>query len=512
MAKYKFRTKPYRHQYKALKRLLDQGYGGALLMEPRTGKSKVTIDWLCALSIRDGLDRAIIVAPNRVLGTWVNEIATHAPINVRVMVWDAAARRQGPPPAVSGYYDLEIVILNYDAFGVPGKKTASGRQSKASGRYKVRTQLRKWIDGKPCAGVLDESHKIKSPGGRVANFIVTMHEDFKYRVILTGTPVTKAKRSYDVYMQWKFLNPERFAHVPTVAEFKTHYGRWVQVEHKVGDKTRAFPKYKGPRNMKELHELMAKDAIIVRREDCFDLPPREDVVKFVRLQRNGQRAYDEMAEEMIAELEETGTVAEASIALVKNLRLQQITSGFVTDEEGETVRLGFEKADVLKEIMEDQLENEEHLVVAARWVPDLDLIEEMGRDLGYKVYSVRGGLKRAESDANILNFRKATEPSLMVLQPSAASLGIDLSTAATMVWFSHTPSWVDFTQTCDRIALSRNSTTFIHLVAENTLDEGLLEVLRLDGDLSKAVLNNPAAMLKGHSLSVDSGSKLQVVK
>lgn len=501
--KYKFRTRPYRHQYHAVKRLINQGYGGALLMEPRTGKSKLAIDWMCILAKQGKIDRAVIFAPNRVLGTWVQEIATHSPLKVNVTVWDGKARRHGPPPPVSGYYDLEVVIVNYDAFASNGQKTPSGRPSKTSGRYKYRTQLRKWIDNKPCAGVLDESHKIKSPSGRTSNFVVSMHQDFEYRVILTGTPVTKAKRSHDVYMQWKFLNPDRFSHVPTVSEFKSHYGRWLALD--------GYSKYLGPRNLEELQSLMAKDAIVVRREDCFDLPPREDLVRFVKLKKASQRAYDEMAEEMITVLE-SGATAEASIQLVRNLRLSQITSGFVTDEGGDIQRFGFEKADELKVIMEDLIEQEEHLVVAARWRPDLDLIEEMGRQVGYKVYSVRGGVKREESDQNIRDFKQAKEPSLMVLQPSAASLGIDLSTAATMVWYSHTPSWVDFTQTCDRIALSRNSTTFIHLVAEASIDEGLLETLRQDGDLARSLMNNPRAILKGRSLKVDEQSRVEMKK
>lgn len=472
-------------------------------MEPRTGKTKTTVDWLCILAQLGKIDRAIIIAPNRVLGTWVQEIATHAPSKVNVTVWDAKARKLGPPPAVSGYYDLEVVLVNYDAFRVTGRKTKSGRPSRASGRYKFRSQLRKWIDDKPCAGILDESHKIKSPSGRTSNFVVSMHQDFEYRLILTGTPVTKAKRSHDVYMQWKFLNPERFDHVPTLSEFKSHYGKWLALD--------GYSKYLGPRNMKELQRLMAKDAIVVRREDCFDLPPREDLVRFVKLKKASQTAYDEMAEDMITELE-SGAVAEASIKLVQNLRLTQITSGFVNDDEGDYQRIGFEKAEALKEIMEDLIEQEEHLVVAARWVADLDIIEAMGAEAGYTVYSVRGGIKREESDANLKKFKEAKVPSLMVLQPSAAALGIDLSTAATMVWYSHTPSWVDFTQTCDRIALSRNSTTFIHLIAESTIDEALLETLRLDGDLARTLLDNPAAMLKGRSLKVDKNHKVEMKK
>ena len=100
----------------------------------------------------------------------------------------------------------------------------------------------------------------------------------------------------------------------------------------------------------------------------------------------------------------------------------------------------------------------------------------------------------------------------MVLQPSAAALGIDLSTASTMVWYSHTNSWVDFSQTCDRIALSRNSTTFIHLVAESSVDETTLETLRLDGDQAAIIMADPRKALKGRSLTVDSSSRIKMVK
>src|SRR5699024_8192271 len=90
--KYKFRTTPYAHQKQALRFLLKKDFGGGLFMEPRVGKSKTTIDYLCILQQMGKLDRAIIVAPNRVMGTWVREIQTHAPVPVHVVVWDKERR------------------------------------------------------------------------------------------------------------------------------------------------------------------------------------------------------------------------------------------------------------------------------------------------------------------------------------------------------------------------------------------------------------------------------------
>ena len=507
--RYRFKTKPYAHQRAAVERLLRQHGVGALFMEPRTGKTKTTIDTLSAMNQMGWIDRVIIVAPNRILGTWVQEFHAHCPRIFHITVWDAKAR-QAPPPPVNGTHQLHVILVNYQAFSTPGKQTKSRRESKASGRWKARAQLLKWAgDTKTAAWVIDESHGIKSPSGKASNMIVNTGAKFPYRMILTGTPITKAKRAYDIYMQWQFLKPERFAEFDTVAKFKAHYGRWMEIEipdkRKGPNGTRKFPKYLGPKNFEELQKRVRKDAIVVRREDCFDLPPREDLVRFVDLKAS-RKVYDQMAKEMIALLED-GEISEASIRLVQQLRLTQITSGFVVTDTGETRRIGFEKADALGEILEDEFEKGQKVVVAARWKADLDLIEEMANGIGFRVFSIRGGVKRTDSDAAIISFRDEEDPCVMVVQPAAAGYGIDLSTAAHMVWYSHTPSWVDFTQCCDRIALSRNSTTFTHIVARHSADEVLMETLAYDGDIGKAILKNPNKLLTGVELNVGSDSR-----
>src|SRR3546814_20253184 len=70
------------------------------------------------------------------------------------------------------------------------------------------------------------------------------------------------------------------------------------------------------------------------------------------------------------------------------------------------------------------------------------------------------------SDEAIREFRQWDDAGIMVVQPQAASLGIDLSTSSKMIWYGLIPSYVDYTQCCDRIALSRNSTKFVYLLAD----------------------------------------------
>lgn len=496
---YRFKTRPYAHQKEALRKLISNGFGGALLMEPRTGKTKTTIDYMSMLHMKRGVRRFLVVAPTRVMGVWAEELHNHCPYMVQTIIWDAKTRRRMPTlPTDMGPYDMQVVVVNYEAFATPGRKLESGRRSKTTGRFKTRKVLLDWAslgggktNDRNVAMILDESHKIKSPSGKAATMIVSMQGFFGWRVILTGTPVTKAKKIADLYMQWKFLNPARLREmgVSTHEDMRLKTGRWIE--------SNGYPQFVGTKQhgLSEVHEAIFKDSYAVKRSECFDLPPRENIREYVRLKGESARVYDQMAEEMVARLE-SGEITEASVALVLALRLAQITGGTTKTTEGNVVRVGREKLDALKPHLEDALEREEKVVIAARFKPDMDAIASMATKLGLKVWQIRGGIKREETDEAIREFRKWDDAGIMVVQPQAASLGIDLSTASKMIWYSLVTSYVDYSQCCDRIALSRNSTTFVYLLAEGTVDELLLETLDADHDVAQMIITHPDRLLR----------------
>ncbi len=496
---YKFKTKPYAHQKEALRKLISNGYGGGLLMEPRTGKTKTTIDFMSMLHMKRGVRRFLVVCPTRVMGVWAEEMHNHCPYMSQVIIWDARTRKKMPVlPDTMGPYDIQVVVINYEAFATPGRKLESGRRSSATGRFKTRKVLLNWAslgggkrNDRNVGMILDESHKIKSPSGKAATMVVSMQGYFGWRVILTGTPVTKAKKIADLYMQWKFLNPARLREIGigTHADMQDMTGKWIEKN--------GYPQFVGTKQfgLAKVHEAIHKDSFAVKRADCFDLPPRDNIREYVTLRGETARVYDEMAEEMVARLE-NGEVTEASIALVLALRLSQITGGTTKTTNDNIVRVGREKLDALKPHLEDALEREEKVVVAARFKPDMDAIASMATKLGLRVWQIRGGVKRTESDEAIREFRRHDDAGIMVVQPQAASLGIDLSTASKMIWLSLTPSYVDFTQCCDRIALSRSSTTFVYLLAEGTVDELLMETLENDHDIAQRIITRPELLLR----------------
>ena len=77
--RYKFKTKPYAHQLKALELSWDKTYF-AYFMEMGTGKSKVLIDNIAMLYDAGKINGVLIVAPKGVYKNWYqNEIPDHMP-------------------------------------------------------------------------------------------------------------------------------------------------------------------------------------------------------------------------------------------------------------------------------------------------------------------------------------------------------------------------------------------------------------------------------------------------
>ncbi len=509
VTKYRFKTRPYAHQVEGIRfafRQFKDGLGAALLFEPRTGKTKTTIDTAAILALKHGVRKVMIIAPNRVLGTWAREFHAHCPLVYEIVVWDAKERRKGAIRQPAGHLDLQIVITNYETFSTPGKMLESGRRSRSTGRFKNRKYITDWLAGEPALIVCDESHKIKNPSGKASNMIVGMRKFFKYQLILTGTPITKARRAADIYMQWRLINPSRFMRWgATYEEFREHTGKWID--------NNGFPQWVKAREqgMADLQAGIHQDGLVIRREDCFDLPHNlPDRILEVPLTTSAKH-YDEMAEHFITQLE-NGEIAEASISMVVMLRLAQITSGHVgimkphpTNPEKQISiahKVGTEKLSALKELLIDEVvEKEEPVIIVARWKSDLDAIQTLCKTLKIPHWSIRGGMTRSATDDALRLFsRAAGSAAAMIVQPQAGGVGLDMRVAGHTIWYSLGPSYVDYVQMRDRNALHPNAVQHTFLVAPGTVDQILYDTLQNDGNVAKEILTRPAMLRRSPAL------------
>jgi len=490
---YRWKKRPYHHQVLAVKKLLSTGWGGALLMEPRTGKTKVCIDYASILHMQGKVSRVIIWCPVGVIPVWQDQIAENCPFPHRILVWDKDSRKDHPLPSY-GTGKLDFVIINYDALSTPGRAIVkrgvnTGRRSTSrGGRYDVKRKIIAW---QPDLMILDESHRIKTPSARKTTAMMSIRKNVPYRVIATGTVVTKKKRIFDIYSQWNFLNPNRFAEM-NFKEFKSYYGRWVEMG--------GYKKWIGNQNEGDLHRRIHLDSYSITREECYDLPPATHQVIHVPLTESAE-TYDQMAADMVARIQ-SGEITEASIKLVQGLRLSQITGGVVktvpTPEHpsGRLVTIGSEKLRAIQSRLEDLMEADEKVVIAANFIADIQRIKKLGDSLKVPTYVVRGGVTPSERERQRKDFHRVSGGAIFLAQPAAASEGIDLSCASILQWYSLTMSWVHFTQFNDRIALSEKPKFYEYFLATDTIDELRYQTLLDDGDLGKYILQSPERLLR----------------
>lgn len=530
--RYVFKTTPYVHQVKALKKLLSTGWGGALLMEPRTGKTKVALDYASILHERGHVNRVIIFCPVGVMGVWEAEIPKHCPVKHRITLWDKSGRKENDLPRF-GKDVLDFVIVNYDAASTPpdwrrsrkrgykGKiamfikdpvtdrnvEVLPGKDGKypedsfrlrsrnRGGRYAFRDKIEGWS---PQLVILDESHRIKSPTAKKSLMLHRLGPKVPFRVIMTGTVVTKKKRIYDVFSQWRFLNPMRFRHrgmmVPlNFTEFKEEYS----VIRRMGEM--GYPKWVRNKNEDRLHKLIHKDAFSVLREDCFDMPPLTEQLIPVHLDESAE-AYDQMAEDMVARIK-TGEITEASIALVQGLRLRQLSGGLARTQptkehpKGRLVIIGREKLQTIEDRLEDLMEAGEHVIIGASFRADIRRISKLCKKRGWKSWVVMGGVKVSERTRIVREFEQNPEGGVFIGNPAAASEGIDLRSSAILIWYSLPQSWVHYRQYMDRNAL-HDGPRFVEYLIASGADKLAYDTLMEDGDMGKKMITSPERLLK----------------
>ena len=453
--KYHFKTKPWPHQVEGLKRALQQGSIG-FLWEPGTGKTKVTIDWICALHMKEGVSRVLIVCPLSVIGVWEDELAIHAPIP-----YHFAALTKDSTSIPYSNRKLVVLVTNYDI---------AWRRPKLIKAFKAQVV------------VADESHRIKKPSARRSWFMRGLNKT-KHRAILTGTPTPKGY--LDLYMQWVFLNPRRFG--TNFQNFKDEYIRFGGFK---GFQIRGY------RNVPDLLEKVDKDAMVVR-EDVLDIPPAVFQRVPVILEPPAREAYNRMAYELYLELKD-GDVSDAKNVAVKIMRLQQITGGWIKSDEGNIHQISEAKLVAAHERLEDLWNSDERVVVFARFKPEVQALYEFGLRSRVDTYVIRGGQGREERDDFRRRFQARPGPSLFVAQIQSGGLGITLHSASQGMFYSVTHALDDYVQAWRRIRRGGQvrRQRFQHLVGVATIDIDIYANLRAKKDLMDIVMKNPQVLAR----------------
>ena len=470
---YKFKTKPYEHQLKALeKSWASDTY--ALFMEMGTGKSKVLVDNIAILYDRGAIKGALIIAPKGVYKNWDQiEFPVHLPDHVEhtKVLWEPTITKKKQMELDTLFDDkgdLKILIMNVEAF------------STTKGLDFARSFLNIFL-GRALI-VVDESTTIKNPTAKRTKNILKLADQAKYRRILTGSPVTKSP--LDLFSQCEFLDPYHLGHA-SYYSFRARYANMVK-RNFGGRQVQLVVSY---RRLDELADILDKFSYRVLKEDCLDLPEKVFTKRLIELTPEQDKAYKQMKQMALAMLD-NGEVMTTVNVMTQLMRLHQITCGHFKADDGTTTALKNNRIDALMQLLE---ETEGKVIIWANYREDIkNIVAALKKAYGEaSTVEYHGGVDATLRQDNIAQFQEKNSPTrYFVGNAQTGGYGITLTSANTVVYYSNSYDLEKRLQSEDRAHRigQTGSVTYVDLIAENTVDDKIVKSLRSKINIANEIM------------------------
>ena len=467
---YKFKTKPYAHQLKALEMSWNKECF-AYFMEMGTGKSKVLIDNISMLYDAGKINGAVIVAPKGVVGTWYKEQLPHHMadhVEYVSVLWQSNINKKQEKELSKLFktnHELHVLIVNVEALS-----TKKGVDF-----------VNKFLSCHETLMAIDESTTIKNPQAKRTKSIIKLGASAKYRRILTGSPVTKSP--LDLYTQCEFLSPWLLNHA-SYYSFRTRYA----VMRSANFGGRSVQIVVGYRNIPELSDKLKDFSYRVLKDDCLDLPKKTFMKRVIQLSSEQEKLYNQMKQMALAVMNDKMTTT--ATTMTQLMRLQQITCGHFKADDGSVQEIKNNRIDELMNML-DEIHGK--VVIWAHWRNDIATIvkhvkEEYGDN---SIVTYYGDTSVEDRQKAITSIQDPDSPVRFIVgTPQTGGYGITLTEASTMIYYSNGYDLEKRQQSearIDRIGQKR-AMTYIDIIAEDTVDERIVKALRKKINIATQVM------------------------
>ena len=356
---------------------------------------------------------------------------------------------------------LQVAIVNYES------------------AWRLEDELKTWG---PDMIICDESQRIAHAGTRQSKGLHKLGTVAKYRLILTGTPVSNGPLEF--WSQYRFLDPVIFP--PSYYAFRNRYAIMGGYQRR---------QVVGYQNLPELTRKAHSIAFRVTKAEALDLPESVDQYLYCSMDRQAQGLYNQMVKESVAELSAETTVTALNV-LSRLLRLSQFAGGYCRDEEGKLHEVSSAKMNLFKETIEDLMDAGKKVVVFARFLPEIAaIVDHLKKSkIGYAL--ITGAVPTSERGEEVDRFQTDPDCRVFVAQEATAGLGITLTAADTTVFYSLDYSFANYEQCKARVHRvgQAQKCTHIHLLVEQTVDEAIIKALADKESMASIVVDKWKAL------------------
>jgi SNF2 family DNA or RNA helicase len=412
--------KPFDHQ-KTTASFLSVRRRAFCFNEAGTGKTSATIwaaDYLMTIG---AVRRVLVICPLSIMySAWQQDIfKTTMHRSCAVAHGDQDKRRK----IINGSYDF--VIINYD--GVTSMRDAI---------------IAKNFD----LIIVDEANSYKNASSKRWRSLATIITPDTWLWMMTGTPASQSPE--DAFGLAKLISPGRVPKFSTAWRDKVMYQasrfRWI------------------PRNeSKSLVYAALQPAVRFTKAECLDLPEITHQTREVMLTPQALHYYKKLKSQLL--IETSGESVSAVNAAASLNKLLQISGGAVYTDEHNVIEFDIApRLNALKEVLD---ETAHKVVIFVPYTHTIDIVAKHLSDNGITNEIIQGSVSAGKRGDIFRRFQTEKDPRTLVIQPQAASHGVTLTAADTVVFWSPVMSVETYLQCIARIDRvgQKNRMTVVHL-------------------------------------------------
>jgi len=404
-----FKTPPRRHQLQTLAWGVDLRRA-ALWHGIGTGKS------LTALYLHHyiwGTQRHLVVCPNSVVDSWLEQIALHTDLTAVALRGTREERR-----ALLAESPADVLVVNYEGLLTlfAERKESRDGEGRKRVRHRVSAELCRaaGVDGLTA----DECLALANPWSLQSRIFYELSSRARHVAIMTGTPLSTGED--DLWGQYRALDGGRTLGKSQKAFREAHFkqdffGGW-------GIR---------PGQRDEILRRVAPVTLRYSREECVDLPPRAYEVRHADMSAEQRRLYDEIAGGHGFHLD--GVAYPAVEPGQAANKLSQVAGGFVLVGD-RAVRLAENpKLDLLEELAREA--GDEKMIVFHSYIEEGRQVEERLTAMGVGYAALRGEVK--DKAGEVRRFREDPDCRVLVAHPRSGGIGLNLQVATVAAFFSN---------------------------------------------------------------------------
>ena len=334
----------------------------------------------------------------------------------------------------------EFVIINFDGLAVVKDEIAAGGFDMI---------------------VVDEATAYKNPSTtrwKILKDIIKETDPWLW--MLTGTPA--AQSPVDAYGLAKLVNPEGCP---------KNYGIF---RDSVLYKVTQFKWAVKPQAQSIVHRIL-QPAIRFEKSQCLDLPKVTHVDRDAPLTPQQTKYYKLLKTQM--SMQADGEQISAVNAATNLNKLLQISGGAVYSDTGEVVQ--FDVSNRINAVLEVIRETNRKVLVFVPFTHTIELLRDVMAKEKISCEVINGKVNLNKRSQIVADFQSLPDPRVLIIQPKAASHGLTLTEADTIIWYAPVTSVETYLQANARIDRpgQKHPMTIVH-ISGSEVEHKLYNMLR----------------------------------